>query len=273
MRVVVPGKWILVGEHAVVRGAPAIVAPLTSRSLILEETDSEIEATPLQAALGKIAKVLDEVPENFYRLKITSDIPIRAGLGSSAALSVAVAKYLRERASLSEDEMIDRALEFENIFHGTSSGLDLAAVFACGPIFFRRGELPEQVIRAWTPKIYLHDSGSRSSTKECVEHVTNQGRQDLDQLMAMATDAARAALRLGEADGMDMLRDSILTAGKCFQEWGLMNEESTRLERELYQRGAIAVKPTGSGNGGFLLSLWDRDPPEEFSELPAFTDF
>ncbi len=269
MKFTVPGKWILVGEHAVVRGAPAIVAPLSSRSLILEES-TELEASPLQTALEKIAETLPGLSEKFSRLKVSSDIPVQAGLGSSAALSVAVARYLEAHDFLPNEEILAKAQEFENIFHGSSSGLDLAAVSASGPIFFRRGEDPKPLTCAWTPKIYLHDSGTRSSTKECVEHVANQNRKDLDQLMAMAVDGARAALRLSEAEGISLLKDAILTAAKCFEEWGLMNAESAALTEKLYRAGALAVKPTGSGNGGFLLSLWENTPPEEFRGLPGF---
>lgn len=37
----------------------------------------------------------------------------------------------------------------------------------------------------------------------------------------------------------------------------------------LTAEGALAVKPTGSGGGGFVLSLWDRQPPESLELLRA----
>jgi mevalonate kinase len=30
----------------------------------------------------------------------------------------------------------------------------------------------------------------------------------------------------------------------------------------LVEKGAVAVKPTGAGSGGYVVSLWDRPPPE-----------
>lgn len=270
MKIVVPGKWILTGEHAVVRNAPAIVFPLLSRTLTLEErVGHQAIESPLQEALKKIELTFDNNLK-LSHLHLSSDIPLCAGLGSSAALSVAVARYLKENQLIFDDEVLEKALEFENIFHGTSSGLDLAAVVANGPIFFRKGSLPAPLELAWTPKIFLHDTGTRSSTKECVEHVVMQNREDLDQLMMLSVETARMALRLSEADGISVLQDSILTAAKCFHEWQLMNPESIDLEQKLYAAGALAVKPTGSGNGGFLLSLWNNDPPEEFAQMPTF---
>ena len=271
MKIVVPGKWILTGEHAVVRGSPAIVSPLPSLTLSLESTTQELDlSNPLQIALNKIIATMQSPPEEMKKLLVTSSIPLRAGLGSSAALSVAVARYLNEKKIIFADDIMECALDFENIFHGTSSGLDLAAVSGNGPIYFRKETSPIPLEMNWKPKIFLHDTHTRSSTKECVEHVATQKREDLDQLMKLSVETARMALRLDESSGAAMLQDAILTAAKCFKEWRLMNSESIELEAALYSAGALAVKPTGSGNGGFLLSFWNQDPPKDLQAIPAF---
>ena len=53
---------------------------------------------------------------------------------------------------------------------------------------------------------------------------------------------------------------SILLARDCFESWGLCDGAMGTHIKDLEEKGAVAVKPTGSGGGGYALSLWDQEP-------------
>src|SRR5262249_13957619 len=136
----IPSKWVLAGEHAVLRGHPAVVIPCSQysldwRFLPSEEGRLEIEAeSALSAALEEI------LPESrpAGQLKIRSSIPVSAGLGSSAALCVGMVRWLGHlhRTTPEDRELTEwqRATGLEDRFHGNSSGMDVAAILADGPI-------------------------------------------------------------------------------------------------------------------------------------------
>lgn len=263
----VHGKCILLGEHSVVRGAPALVWPLTSKGLTLrwehspgagltagKNDYSEAFLGALRHALSFIGRALP----GKWEFSIESDIPVRAGLGSSAALSVAITQFL-QRQKLYDGDPFALALELENIFHGKSSGIDVAATLSASPIQFQRGKPPEALELAWEPRLYLSDSGLRSATKACVEQVSRMERPDLDARMAAAVGRAREAL--ANPNGFGDLATALNEAGAVFEAWKLIPEEVKTQIGELRKAGARSVKPTGSGNGGFVLSLWDQVPP------------
>lgn len=259
------GKWILAGEHSVVRGGPALVFPLPSRSLTLSTTWKE--TTPqLRAALGAMIEAAEKyqpgrkIPSECDRLSIESDIPVSSGLGSSAALSVAFARYLAKRKWISEEEIFPLAKAIEDRFHGKSSGLDIASVMEGVPIRFQKGSPWKPIPLNWIPRIFLADTGVRSSTKDCVIRVENLKRLDLDARMSSAVDSAERALGLDEARGTPILAEAMNTSASCFEEWGLLDSQSRSLRDDLLRAGALAVKPTGSGHGGFLISLWKDSP-------------
>jgi mevalonate kinase len=250
----VHGKVILAGEHAVVRGHPAIVLPLQSRSLELSWEESgafEADATPLgdafRAAMDTATEILGtQKPRLRFRLK--SDIPLKAGLGSSAALSAAISRFLLPSGNY--EQHFPLALEIENLFHGRSSGLDVASALLGEPIVFRRGEAPQAIPGGFHASLlYLSDTGLRSSTKDCVEKVSRLQRSEIDQRMQAAVEKILSGGSLAEA---------LSEAASCFSDWGLVPASVAGQMRALEKAGALAVKPTGSGDGGFLLSLWPR---------------
>lgn len=287
------GKVILAGEHGVVRGFEALVLPLRSRGLELrwepspdekfhvrssyigphasaETTAAGSLAEPFREALNRALDISGFVmPEKGYRVNITSDIPVRAGLGSSAALSVAIVRFLAaEGATLAQP--FGLALEVENLFHGNSSGIDVACVLSSVPIRYVRSSPPEDLRMAWKPHFYLADTGTRSSTKECVEKVAAAKRPDLDLRMNDAVNAVKAALLSEQSDRLTDLSRAMELAASCFREWGLGADEA--LTARLKKAGAVSVKPTGSGGGGFLLSLWKEAPPAELGLIPVWED-
>jgi mevalonate kinase len=182
----VPGKLILMGEHAVVYGRPALaaaaglharvrVAPSTTPGVTLDLPGIGVrERLPwgdvrdyacraraawcdfadrpgpaafdrlrgsepdhlVRVALGQAAELCGEPFEPII-VSVDSDIPVGAGLGSSAALAVAiVSAYLGARGRSVEPDAVDRAaLEVERCQHGFPSGLDHATVLRGGVVW------------------------------------------------------------------------------------------------------------------------------------------
>ena len=283
------GKWILAGEHAVLRGHPALAFPLASRALKLEYREGlgPLEVT-FAGERGADFKFLFHgvLEHGLKRLKrreavtgsfsLTSDLPVGAGLGASAALCGAAARWFAYRGWVTGADVYEFACRLEDLFHGESSGVDVAVSLSGEGVQFIRGGERSTAQKAWQPRLYLSYCGQRGMTLDCVNKVKAgfdshpKRAGELDLQMARAVAMCAEALRLDAAPGLARLAEGLKTARACFEQWGLcfgdLGEHMSLLERE----GALAVKPTGSGGGGFALSLWDQAPPTKLNLISAF---
>lgn len=310
------GKWILVGEHSVLRGAPALVFPLKSRSLKLTyclegEDFARIEgdrSSLSQKASGAVEVQNKEAPlvldlrgrhgaelEILFwgvfhkacelkcidgsqirgKIILENNIPIGAGMGASAALCVAAVRFFEYLGFVKADSVYEFAKSLENLFHGESSGVDIAVSLANAPLYFERNGQRKVLQINWQPQLYVSYSGQRGVTRDCVAKVSALIDRDpalgseLDSKMNMASYQAIEALTADAKKGFNILKSCMDHAQDCFEKWGLC-EKGVVLSHvaRLRQAGAAAVKMTGSGGGGFVLSLWQHAPPEELmSEL------
>src|SRR5439155_12480593 len=148
------GKVILLGEHAVVYGRPALAAGLALGLEVevraaegparVESDHAELrgDERPLRL-VQDAAAALGLAPRGFV-VEIRSTLPPGAGLGSSAALAIAVLRALAQAAGrdLMGDEELALGRWPEALFHGHPAGIDPAAA-ALGSCFrFVRGEPP-----------------------------------------------------------------------------------------------------------------------------------
>lgn len=267
-------KWVLTGEHAVLRGIPAIALPYSGHSLQLTFTPSQagsLQISPAHAA-SVIQTILSDIAEDFKLpslsgdLEISGDIPQGSGLGSSAALCVALSRWLAPYLDLSEADIPGFATRLENHFHGQSSGMDVSVIASQTPVQFVRGKgsTPLQLKRL--PRFTLHDTGIQSRTKDCIEKVTRihteseaLGRR-LDEAMGAATKKAYDGLLAyndgRDQEGLNLLTQAIQQANQCFLSWRLVPHEVWKLQDQLREEGALATKLTGAGDGGYLVALW-----------------
>lgn len=277
----VPGKWILAGEHSVLRGSPALVFPLLSRTL---ELAYSADVGPLKLKLdgehgeefellfwGVLEKACSMTKisrsEISGQLVIKSTIPVGAGLGASAALCVAIAQWFHWMSLISEVEQYEFARNLENLFHGESSGVDIAVALKGQGIRFLRNGDRTAIDLNWKPSWYVSYSGKRGVTIECVQKVKNLLQanlslgQEIDEQMKLSVRMAEEALsESDEKIGFSKLQESMQVAKSCFDKWGLTPDEHVAW---LHEQGAAAVKPTGSGGGGYVLSLWNKPPSAE----------
>jgi mevalonate kinase len=281
----VPGKWILAGEHAVLRGVPALVFPLRSRTLELRYSSSNNKdlILNLQGDHGRelqvlVWGVLDRAcelkkiqrSELHGELWLTSSIPVGAGMGASAALCVAVARWLNFLELVEENELFEFARTLENLFHGESSGVDIAVSLSAQGLYYERNGARRVLEPAWHPRWYISYCGQRGITFECVNKVKAMIAENpemgavLDERMRRAVEICEEALtRSVPEQGIEELKLGMELAAGVFQDWGLSEGPPGEHMKMLKAHGALAVKPTGSGGGGYILSLWKTPPKED----------
>jgi len=284
------GKWILAGEHAVVRGHGALVFPVKEKQLILSyqsspdtlsaEYEGESAAdihmlfwSVLEQGIQQLGRSVNTLTGKFHLL---NNIPIGAGMGASAALCVAMTRWFVSQKLLAEERIYSFAKSLENLFHGQSSGLDIAGSSADSGVYFQQGDW-QALNLAWQPRWYLSSCAQIGITSHCIQQVqalwknNPQRAANIDTEMNESVLQAKRALESKAVDAVASLTAAIEKASQCFRQWGLISESLDHHMLQLLQQGARAAKPTGSGGGGFVLSLWDTEPPAALEKdlIPA----
>lgn len=279
MRARASAKAILLGEHAVVHGVPAIAIPVRERYTEVDvvSTDASTEVTVedergvdtgLAAAMARLALDLTPTPARGARVKIRSNIPLGSGLGSSAALAVALVRAAA-RESLEPAEVARRANELERLAHGTPSGIDAATIAYERPIVFERLKRSRPLTLA-TPLRFsigvLPREGTTASLVAGVRKVreTDGGRFEsaLNSIAAHATAAMNAASLAQWAASMSANRAAL-------RDLGVSTPAVERACDAAIAAGALAAKLSGAGGGGTILALLgpDSDPDRVLAAL------
>jgi mevalonate kinase len=284
------GKVILLGEHSVVYGRPAIAAGLsigctaraepaldTTDSLAVEPWGVRVEAErpepdPERELLRRgFAALCERVkpgrsaaePARSWAVHATMQIPGGAGLGGSAALSVAVLRALDaalERTRAADDEL-EASLAWERVFHGNPSGVDSAMALGGRLALYLRGDKrpslsPLQAAR--TLHLVVGNSGEHGSTKAMVASVAEQHASDrsraeriFDAIAELVT-SAQAALESGDHPRLGELMNA---NQRWLVELGLSTRTLDRLCETARAAGALGAKLTGGGGGGCMIAL------------------
>jgi mevalonate kinase len=290
-----PGKVILFGEHAVVYGYPAIASPVTQvrakvtvsaepkspRGLVrLIAPDIGLETTlanlaenhPLAVVIRKAetAMKLSHIPA--CSIHITSTIPIAGGMGSGAAVSVAVLRALSVSVGhpLSDKEISDLVFEVEVIYHGTPSGIDNTVITYAKPIYFIKGKPIEilPVKRSFT--LIIADTGVRSPTAIAVGDVQKARESDperfeklFDAARVIAI-AARKAIKSGKVEALGPLMNENQT---MLRQIGVSSPELETLIEAAIAAGAKGAKLSGAGRGGSMIAVVSPDASNEVTKV------
>lgn len=276
-----PAKCILSGEHTVLNGGTAIVSPLRAYATTLEYHESSLRlemflnSRPFTNGILSLLQSLALLPKTFSGiLNVNSNIPQASGLGSSAALCVAIANLLVQKGYILAEKIFEVARMCENIFHGKSSGVDIAGVMSKGVSLYSMNNGPSSFEPTWQPYLYVSYSGIPSNTKHTVAKVRKYRdafpNTDVDERMENATQQIYKALTSVDIKSrLQQLRDGLNQSAECFEEWGFIGDFLRIHQNTLIEAGAIAVKPTGSGEGGHVLSLWSAPPSEHLNLVPV----
>lgn len=274
------GKIILLGEHAVVFGAPALAAGLdrgveavargNERALLElgERRAAADDGTELARAFTALLASLDAPP---VAVRVALELPPGSGLGASAALGVGIARAVLEcvepgadlRAPATRSRVLAAAEAWERIFHGNPSGIDAAAAESSGCIHFTRAGGPTPVFVKRTLPLAIAVAGPPSSTRAMVDGVARLADRRPDLVgksvagIGALVDNARLCIEAGDLPGLGKLMDlnQMLLAGL------MVSTEAIEKACDAARRaGALGAKLTGAGGGGAVVALADLDP-------------
>jgi len=266
------GKVILLGEHAVVYGHPALAGALglgararataacadDPTSLTIADWDLHVTAAddhPVADAMRALLHAA-RAPRTGIALAAEVTVPPRAGLGSSAALSVALARALYDLAGTApSDELIEAtAGAAEQCFHGTPSGVDVALATRGGLGLFRRGT-GLAPLSADPIEIAIGLSGEPRRTADMVARVaaTDDDTHAADRLDALG-DAARAGADAVSRRDLPTLGALMNQAHEHLAALGVSSPALDALVGAARDAGALGAKLTGAGGGGAVIA-------------------
>lgn len=270
-------KLILVGEHSVVHGQPAISIPFSlvgveatiqsaSEGIYLESTfyEGPIESAPeiltgIVRTIYQTMKVLN-MPNEALLIRVHSTIPPGKGLGSSASVAIAIIKslYVYAGESYTDEQLLQLANISETYAHGAPSGIDSLTITAVNPIWYQKKQPIESITVKGEFYFVVADTGLDADTKTAVDSVTKL-------LKTVPKKAYHAVERLGdithqvrdalERSSKQMLGNLLNEAQKELEVIGVSNTSLNRLIHFARQEGALGAKLTGAGHGGCMIAL------------------
>jgi len=285
-----PGKVILFGEHAVVFGQPAIASTIdrgirvaVSRreghtdGPVLRSTNAMLPVRSKPDPDGEgperlrqaLAVLRDVCGERVRELSFSVDgaIPAGAGLGSSAALAVALVRGVHRffGEDIGDDDLIARAFAVERVFHGNPSGVDHTTIVTGGVCSYEKGVgdsvgTATPLVLARPVRLVVGVAGPHAGTAIAVGALRERARRHPDHYahlyegIGALSRAARVHLERGELAAVGELMD--LNQG-YLNALGVSTPAIEALCAIARERGALGAKLSGAGGGGAVIALVD----------------
>jgi hydroxymethylglutaryl-CoA reductase len=272
------GKVILLGEHAAVYGRHALALPLpeavgvflreTERPTRLLFADDEEHFAGSGDVTGGAMELLSYVMERLglqgrsFEVRLRSRIPAAMGLGSSAAVAVALLRAFNDVLGLALDDAAINELAFdcEKLAHGSPSGIDNTLATYGRPVLYRKDATrPIAFIDLQeTPPLVIAASGLRGITKDQVAGVRARYERNADRYNAIFDEIGE--ISVAGAEALASCEYGVLGAlmNICHGLLNALQVSVPELERMVdiaRSAGAAGAKLTGAGGGGSIVAL------------------
>lgn len=238
-------KAIFFGEHSVVYGKKGITIPLIEMTVDaslsytnqIQERDEIISYIAKQCNIDKTTKI-----------DIKSTIPVGRGLGSSAALSVAIA---RANKCTNIKEIANKC---EKFIHGNPSGIDVNQVLSNTPLIFSKEEGAVPLKFCLESYLLIIDTGVIGITKDTVSRVKQnitENKKYIEKL-GIITENVIPHLLNNDVEKVGYYMDKAQSLLKKLGVSHISNDEVIDICKN---NGSLGAKLTGGGDGGCCISL------------------
>ena len=270
------GKFILMGEHAVVYGHPAIAVPLNEAKIVIHTIEFDrnvIESDFYQGDIASLPEAFESIQTLFFSLQKDLELPnlkliievntvIGAGLGASATFAAALtrAMFHHNQTTLTENKLLSYIDLSENISHGKASGIDARAAISSQNFIYENGTikpfpftLDAYVIVVFT-NVVGHTKKAVSKVKYMVDH-DEKGVQ-LIETLAQHTNQAIQAIKQHDLIKLGHLMS---LSHQSLKKLGVSHEALNTLVDLAIENGSYGAKLTGGGLGGCMIALCNQE--------------
>ena len=288
-----PGKVILFGEHFVVYGVKAILCSINKRVTVTAEKTSERKIS-INSEIGNLIlepnKLISEINsplKPFYYLankaiknqdtgieiKINSEIPLGAGLGSSSACCVAgAAAIFRLFEDVSKEKILELAIEAERTIFENTSGADCTVCTYGGIIEYGKKQGFKKIEDEPNFQLVIANSNIEHSTESMVSGVKTfviKNKEKFSKLLNQESKLVEDVLKLLKENNPEELGEKINQNQKYLETIGISNNQLKKMI-EIGQKTSFGAKITGSGGGGCIFALTNESNVEQ--SLKEFKD-
>lgn len=271
------GKIILMGEHSVVYGKPAIALPFSKAQtqcyVDFIKGDTTIDCFYYQGPLHKAPLLLKGVvalvnatltylnqEHDGLFIRIESSLPPQRGLGSSAAVSVAIVRALFDafKTPLTHEILSELVHVSESIHHTNPSGLDASTIASEQVVFFEKGKEKQFISMKIDGYLVVADTGRHGQTKQAVSEVRTMWIENPEHVNPILD-------RLGELTieaSMFLRSNKVEELGVCMSEAhsllrsiNVSDDALEHLVKVAMESRALGAKLTGGGKGGCMIAL------------------
>jgi mevalonate kinase len=286
-----PGKVILFGEHFVVYNKPAILASIDRRVYVdvrIRSDDMILVGSDRDARLpvGKAGKKSHSLPKAMIQPIVTaakdalhtfdgkvgldifvrSEIPFGAGLGSSAACSVAtIAAVGALFGRFNRKQISEMSLNAEKLVHGNPSGADSAICTYGGVMLFNKDRGAKPIRSNIDVDLVVANSGIRRTTGKMVSLVKKKFEQQPEifmGLVSMSESITLRALNAIRSKDYEELGALMTLDHSLLRRLGVSRNILDRLVRIALDNDALGAKLTGAGGGGCIIALTQKNSAE-----------
>lgn len=271
-------KIILIGEHSVVYGQPAIALPLTTiqteAKLFFTNDDQQLiqssyfdgpvnEMPPAMLGISHLLKnILAQAHQekSSFILKIRSQLPAERGMGSSAAVAISIIRCLYDAfgLKLTHSQTLRLANISETDTHKNPSGLDAATAASENPIWLIRDQELVPLPITMNAYILICDSGIKGQTGKAIKivqnNLTNEPQKTKAHLAHLGQLSIEVREQLAKNDVFGLGR-SLNSAQKHLNAIGVSSQNLEDLIHLALQNGSLGSKLTGGGRGGCFINL------------------
>ena len=291
-----PGKIILFGEHFVVYENRAILGAINKYATVTSEK-TNTDNILISSSLGQSSIQKDEDVSNVEKkfrpfffiareviekndfdkgitIKIESDIPIGAGLGSSSACCVAAAaSILNLFSNTDEKEVLELAINAEKTIFPNTSGADCTVSVSGGIIEYQKEKGFSKIETENEFNFIIIDSEQVHSTDKVVERVRKFKENNSEVFTELCSEEERLITKALDS----MKKNDLETIGKCMaqnqmflEQIGVSNDELLSITKEI-EKITFGAKITGAGDGGCIIALTQND--DDLSEYVNTTKY
>lgn len=288
-----PGKVILFGEHFVVYGVKAILCSINKRVTVTAEKTNERKIS-INSEIGNLIlepnKLISEINsplKPFYYLankaiknqdagieiKIKSEIPLGAGLGSSSACCVAgAAAIFKLFGDVSKERILELAIEAERTIFENTSGADCTVCTYGGIIEYGKKQGFKKIEDEPNFQLVIANSNIEHSTESMVSGVKTfviKNKEKFSKLLNQESKLVEDVLKLLKENNPEELGEKINQNQKYLETIGISNNQLKKMI-EIGQKTSFGAKITGSGGGGCIFALTNESNVEQ--SLKEFKD-